>query len=100
MRDSVQHMETSSLMPIQIEGVDYFTAADLQRELGVVRQTLWRWRKAGKVPLGRKYRDRHVVFTREEVATIREYSNRLEPLELTRLGRRKSPTTTSRKRSV
>ncbi len=87
-------------MPIQIEGVDYFTAADLQRELGVARQTLWRWRKAGKVPPGRKYRDRQVVFTRDETATIREYSNRLEPLELTRPDRRKFPRATSRKRSV
>lgn len=70
-------------MPVHIEGVDYFTAADIHRELGVARQTLWRWRKARKIPQGRRYRDRQVVFTREEVEAIREYSNRLEPAEAT-----------------
>jgi hypothetical protein len=69
-------------MPIHIEGVEYFTAADIHRELDVARQTLWRWRKAGKIPPGRRYRDRQVVFTREEVEAIREYSNRLEPAEV------------------
>jgi predicted DNA-binding transcriptional regulator AlpA len=70
-------------MPILIERVEYFTAADIQRDLGVARQTLWRWRKGGKIPRGRRYRDRQVVFTRQEVDAIREYSNRLEPVEST-----------------
>jgi predicted DNA-binding transcriptional regulator AlpA len=69
-------------MPIHIDGVEYVTAADIHRELGVARQTIWRWRKAGKIPQGRRYRDRQVVFTREEVEAIREYSNRLEPAEI------------------
>ncbi|MCC6644559.1 MAG: helix-turn-helix domain-containing protein [Polyangiaceae bacterium] len=68
-------------MLIQIDGVEYFTAADIHRELGVARQTLWRWRKARKIPPGRRYRDRQIVFTRAEVDAIREYSNRLEPAE-------------------
>lgn len=68
-------------MPIEIEGVEYFTAADIQREVGVVRQTLWRWRTARKIPQGRRYRDRTIVFTRAEVEAISEYSNRLEPVE-------------------
>jgi transposase-like protein len=66
-------------VPIVIERVEYFTAADIQRDLGVARQTLWRWRKGGKIPQGRRYRDRQVVFTLQEVEAIREYSNRLEP---------------------
>lgn len=68
-------------MPIKIDGVAYFTAADIQREVGVVRQTLWRWRKGRKIPQGRRYRDKNIVFTRGEVDTIREYSNRLEPAD-------------------
>jgi predicted DNA-binding transcriptional regulator AlpA len=71
----------SAAAPIQIGGVEYFTAADIHREIGVARQTLWRWRKAGKIPRGRRYRDRLVVFTHEELEAIREYSNRLEPEE-------------------
>jgi predicted DNA-binding transcriptional regulator AlpA len=68
-------------MPILIDRIEYFTASDIQRDLGVARQTLWRWRKSGKIPQGRRYRDRQVVFTREEVDAIRDYSNRLEPVE-------------------
>ncbi len=68
-------------MPIAIEGVDYFTAADIQRELGVVRQTLWRWRRARVIPQGLRYRSKAIVFTRAEVEAIREYSNRLEPAD-------------------
>jgi hypothetical protein len=68
-------------MPIEVEGIEYFTASDIQREVGVVRQTLWRWRKARKIPQGRRYRDKNVVFTRAEMETIREYSNRLAPTD-------------------
>jgi predicted DNA-binding transcriptional regulator AlpA len=66
---------------VQIKEIDYFSAADIQQEIGVVRQTLWRWRKAKKIPQGRLYRGRQVVFTKQEVEAIREYANRLEPAE-------------------
>jgi predicted DNA-binding transcriptional regulator AlpA len=75
----VQH--DRQIVAILIERVEYFTATDIQRDLGVARQTLWRWRKAGKIPQGRRYRDRQVVFTHQEVEAIREYSNRLEPAD-------------------
>jgi hypothetical protein len=64
---------------VRIKKVDYYSAADIQQEIGVVRQTLWRWRKAKKILLGRLYRGRQVVFTKQEVEAIREYANRLEP---------------------
>jgi hypothetical protein len=83
-------------MPIEIDGVAYFTAADIHRDLGVVRQTLWRWRKAGKIPLGRRYRDRQVVFTKEEFESIREYANRLEPVEQAGIDQLKLFKTTTR----
>ena len=66
---------------MQIKEIDYFSATEIQREIGVVRQTLWRWRKAKKIPQGRLYRGRQVVFTKQEVEAIREYANRLEPAE-------------------
>lgn len=64
---------------MQIKEIDYFSAADIQQEIGVVRQTLWRWRKAKKIPRGRLYRGRQVVFTKQEVEEIRQYANRIEP---------------------
>ena len=80
-RDDVQRRAASRPTPIKIAGVEYFTAADIHRMLGIVRQTLWRWRKAGKIPSGRRYRDRQIVFTRQELEAIREFANRLEPAE-------------------
>lgn len=68
-------------MPIEIEGIEFFTAADIQRQVGVVRQTLWRWRRARVIPQGLRYRSKTIVFTRAEVEAIREYSNRLEPAD-------------------
>jgi hypothetical protein len=80
-------------MPIQIEGKTYFSAADVHREIAVARQTLWRWRKARKIPQGHRYRDRGILFTKEEVAAIRVYANRLTPAEPT--GKRKKKLTKS-----
>lgn len=74
-------------MPIEIEGVEYFMAADIHRTLGIARQTLWRWRAARKIPQGRRYRDTKIVFTRQELEAIREYANRLEPTDSPQLRR-------------
>jgi hypothetical protein len=67
-------------MPLVVEGVSYFTAADVVRDARVTRQTLWRWRQEGKVPAGRRFRDKQVLFTADEAEKIREYANRMEPL--------------------
>lgn len=76
-----QAVHPSDIMPIEIEGLEYFTAADIRCEVGVVRQTLWRWRRARVIPQGLRYRSKAIVFTRAEVEAIREYSNRLEPAD-------------------
>lgn len=87
----VRHYETLGYMvqrsrrasALKIGKITYFSVADIHRELDVARQTLWRWRKARKIPQGRRYRDRQVVFTGQEVEAIRKYANRLEPVEPT-----------------
>lgn len=66
-------------MVIEIEGVRYYSATDVYEELGIARQTLWRWRKASKIPGGRRYRGYQVVFTAKEMVQIRQFANRLEP---------------------
>ena len=69
-------------MPVTIEGEEYYTNSEVSDELRVSRQTLWRWREKGSIPAGLRYRTRQVLFKAEEVETIRQYANRLVPIEL------------------
>jgi hypothetical protein len=66
---------------LEIDGVSYFSASELLVELGVSRQTLWRWRQQRKIPAGHRYRDKTILFTADEVELIRQYANRIEPNE-------------------
>jgi hypothetical protein len=68
-------------MPIDIGGTQYLITAEVLDGLKVSRQTLWRWRQQGKIPAGHRYRGREVVFSPAEVAAIREFANRVEPIE-------------------
>jgi hypothetical protein len=65
----------------EIEGTPYYALNDVAVCLGVSRQSLWRWRRAGVIPAGSRRRDRRVLFSGDEVETIREYANRLEPIK-------------------
>jgi excisionase family DNA binding protein len=67
-------------MPRLIEGVEYYSTAEVAVTTGVSRQTLWRWRHAGKIPPGHRLRDRQVIFTRTELESITEYASRVEPI--------------------
>jgi hypothetical protein len=70
-------------MPIERAGVTYFKLTELAKALEVSRQTLWRWRQEDKIPLGHLYRGRQVLFSEEEAMRIREYANRIEPIDQT-----------------
>lgn len=67
--------------PLEIAGQPFFSASQVAESLRVSRQTFWRWRKQGKVPAGRLFRDGRIVFTTDEVQVIRDFANRLEPLD-------------------
>ena len=67
-------------MPVNLDGKFYVTMSEAAEQLGVARQTLWRWRKEGRIPPGRRYRGREVIFTSEEVEEARQYANRVEPI--------------------
>jgi predicted DNA-binding transcriptional regulator AlpA len=69
-------------MPVTIEGEQYFTNSEVSDQLQVSRQTLWRWREKGTIPAGLRYRTRQVLFTADEVEAIRQFANKLEPIEL------------------
>jgi predicted DNA-binding transcriptional regulator AlpA len=78
-RDALQRIRK---MPVLIEGIRYFSAIEMVKELGVSRSTFWRWRAEGKIPKGRKYRGgKMVLFTEEEFEVVREFANHLEPVE-------------------
>jgi len=68
-------------MPVQVGDLTYFTNNEVSEELGITRQTLWRWREKGKIPAGVRYRTRQVLFTADEFGLIRDHANKLEPIE-------------------
>jgi hypothetical protein len=87
---------------VEIDGVTYLTPQEILADAGVTRQTLWRWRQNGQIPLGRRYRQRQLLFTMEEAAAIRSFANRMEaitapassaqlPLFLSERDRRRQP---------
>lgn len=65
---------------IIIDGVTYISTSAVLEALSISRQTLWRWRREGKVPLGRRYRGKHVVFSQADFEAISAYANLLEPI--------------------
>ena len=67
-------------MPIEIKGVQYYTAPEVIEDIDISRQTLWRWRRQGLIPAGHKHRRTKVVFTAEDMAKIRDYADCVEPV--------------------
>ena len=65
-----------------IGGRSYYSHSEVADELQVSRQTLWRWREKGKIPTGLRSRSGQVLFTDEEAQMIRDFADRLEPIEL------------------
>lgn len=69
-------------MPREIRGMEYFSQSEVADRIGVDRTTLWRWKKEGKVPTGRKFpRGKQVLYTASEVTEIEEFAFRLEPID-------------------
>lgn len=66
---------------IKIHGVNYFLATDIIKEIGVTRQTFWRWRHEGKIPVGHRFRNGRILFISAEVESIRQFANRIDPIE-------------------
>lgn len=68
-------------MPLTINDIEYYSLAELVDLVGVSRQTLWRWRKEGRVPLGRRFRQRQILFTVAEMKEVERIANLLELVE-------------------
>ena len=69
-------------MPIELKSRLYFSVNEVLSDTGISRQTLWRWRQDGKVPLGHRFRDRQILFDEEEFHAIRRYATHVEPLDV------------------
>jgi predicted DNA-binding transcriptional regulator AlpA len=67
-------------MPVYVRGIPYLSVAELEAELSISRQTIWRWRKEGRIPAGRRFRDNKVLFTEAEAEAVRAYALRIEPI--------------------
>lgn len=72
---------TTTVMPVLVGNIRYFSAVEICKELCVSRTTFWRWRAEGRIPNGKRYRGKRVLFNEEELQAIREFANRLEPVE-------------------
>ncbi|MGE0490455.1 MAG: helix-turn-helix transcriptional regulator [Vulcanimicrobiota bacterium] len=73
-------------MPVKVNGDQFFRLGEVAEAVGVCRQTLWRWRQDGKIPEGRRYREKQLLYTHEELEAVREFANRMEPASVARGG--------------
>lgn len=68
-------------MSVEVNGKEYLQMTEVAEAVGVARQTLWRWRRAGSIPVGRKYRGKQIIYTLDEVEFIRGFADRIEPID-------------------
>ena len=66
-------------MKKEIAGVQYYSTTFVLAEVGVSRQTLWRWRREALIPQGHRFRNGQLLFTPDEYQKILEHANRVEP---------------------
>ena len=65
-------------MPAEIDGSIFYSCTDVAFACGVSRQTIWRWRQDGLIPIGRSRRGRSVVFSSTELEYIRAHAGKVE----------------------
>jgi hypothetical protein len=75
--------QDAALNPVHVDGIAYFPATEVAAILKVSRQTLWRWRRSRKIPLGHRFRDGQTFFTQNEVEEIKSFAHRIEPINAT-----------------
>jgi predicted DNA-binding transcriptional regulator AlpA len=66
-------------MPVKISKAQFYSVTEVAEVADVTRQTIWRWHKDKKIPGGRKYRGRNVVFAQDGFERIYADAHRIEP---------------------
>ncbi len=64
-------------MPTKIEETEYYSLQEIAEMVAVSRQTLWRWRQEGKMPHGRSFRGRSLLFSESEVTLIKQRAHEM-----------------------
>ena len=64
---------------IEIDGLLYYSVAEILKVLKISRQTLYKWRRERRIPAGHRYRNRMLVFSAGDWVQIREHANRIGP---------------------
>lgn len=54
-----------------------YTVKEVLELVGISRNTLYNWEKAGKIPVAHRNVSGHRVYTEEELQRIREYARTL-----------------------
>ena len=68
----------TALESLNLDGTEYYTTVSVMKEVGISRQTLWRWRQKGHIPRGHRFRDGRLLFTSMELERIKEFANNIE----------------------
>src|SRR5262245_26464448 len=78
-RNNMKPQRMASL-GLAVAGTTYLLASQVAELIGVSRTTLWRWRREGKIPVGRRYRNGLILFSPPEVELVQAYADKLEPI--------------------
>lgn len=65
-------------MPVQINGQTYYRMAEICREIGVCRATIYRWLKRGLLEKSYKDRRGHRLFTEDDLIKLRTESTKIQ----------------------
>jgi DNA (cytosine-5)-methyltransferase 1 len=58
-----------------------FTNGEAAREIGVTKNTLFRWEKNGLIAPAKRDRNNHRVYTREDIEKIKQWKNEIREPE-------------------
>lgn len=64
-------------MPINRAGQTFYTLTEVCEYVKRSRTTVWRWKQEEKIPKGRRYRDKELLFTYQEMESIFAYAHRM-----------------------
>ena len=56
---------------------NYCTTKDVLKKVGISRNTLFLWFRHRKIPEVKRNRNGHRIFSKEDIAAILDYKNRL-----------------------